>query len=101
MSTVIPLVTTVDLCRTYYLGSEEINALRGINMTVMHGQFIAVIGRSGSGKTALLHIVAGSDKRTSGRWGVRSAGRGRGWLGRGVLVGLQQPAMASSTRCLR
>ena len=67
MSTVIPLITTVDLCRTYYLGSEEINALRGINMTVMPGQFIAVIGRSGSGKTTLLNILAGLDKPTTGQ----------------------------------
>ena len=67
MSRVLPLISTIDLWRTYQLGSEEINALRGINMTVMPGQFIAVVGRSGSGKTTLLNILAGLDKPTSGQ----------------------------------
>ena len=67
MSRVLPLISTIDLWRTYQLGSEEINALRGVNMTVMPGQFIAVVGRSGSGKTTLLNIFAGLDKPTSGQ----------------------------------
>ena len=67
MSRVLPLITTLDLWRTYLLGSEEINALRGVNFSVMPGQFIAVVGRSGSGKTTLLNILAGLDKPTSGR----------------------------------
>ena len=67
MSRVHPLITTIDLGRTYFLGSEEISALRNINMTVMPGQFIAVVGRSGSGKTTLLNILAGLDKPTTGQ----------------------------------
>ena len=67
MSRVLPLITTIDLWRTYQLGSEQIDALRGVNMTVMPGQFIAVVGRSGSGKTTLLNILAGLDKPTSGQ----------------------------------
>ena len=67
MSRVLPLITTVDLWRTYLLGSEEINALRGVNFSVMPGQFIAVVGRSGSGKTTLLNILAGLDMPTSGK----------------------------------
>ena len=66
MSRVLPLITTIDLWRTYRLGSEEINALRGVNFTVMPGQFIAVVGRSGSGKTTLLNILAGLDRPSSG-----------------------------------
>ena len=67
MSRVLPLITTVDLRRTYFLGSEQIDALRGIDFSVMPGQFIAVVGRSGSGKTTLLNILAGLDKPTSGQ----------------------------------
>ena len=67
MSRVLPLITTVDLRRTYFLGSEQIDALRGIDFNVMPGQFIAVVGRSGSGKTTLLNILAGLDKPTSGQ----------------------------------
>ena len=67
MSRILPLITTVDLRRTYQLGSETIEALRGINFNVMPGQFIAVVGRSGSGKTTMLNILAGLDKPTSGQ----------------------------------
>ena len=67
MSRVPPLITTVDLRRTYFLGSERIEALRGVDFSVMPGQFIAVVGRSGSGKTTLLNILAGLDKPTSGQ----------------------------------
>lgn len=67
MSRLRPLIATVDLWRVYQLGSEEIQALRGINLTVFPGQFIAVVGRSGSGKTSLLNIMAGLDKPSSGQ----------------------------------
>ena len=67
MSRVLPLITTVELRRTYQLGSETIEALRGVDFSVMPGQFIAVVGRSGSGKTTLLNILAGLDKPTSGQ----------------------------------
>ena len=67
MSRVPPLVTTIDLWRTHRLGSQEINALRGVNLVVHPGQFVAVVGRSGSGKTTLLNIMAGLDQPTSGK----------------------------------
>ena len=67
MSRVQRLLAAEDLWRTYYLGSEEVNALRGINFTLSPGQFIAVVGRSGSGKTTLLNVLAGLDKPTSGK----------------------------------
>jgi ABC-type lipoprotein export system ATPase subunit len=67
VSRVQRLLVAVDLWRTYYLGSEEINALRGINFTLSPGQFIAVVGRSGSGKTTLLNVLAGLDQPTSGK----------------------------------
>ena len=66
MSRVQRVVATEDVWRTYRLGSEEINALRGVTMAVYPGQFIAVVGRSGSGKTTLLNIIAGLDRPTSG-----------------------------------
>ncbi len=67
MARVVPLITTHNLTRSYQVGSETVNALRGIDMTVSPGQFIAVVGRSGSGKTTLLNILAGLDKPTDGQ----------------------------------
>ena len=67
MSRIPPLITTIDLWRTYYLGSEEINALRGVNIMVHPGQFIAVVGRSGSGKTTALQALEDA-LREEGVW---------------------------------
>jgi putative ABC transport system ATP-binding protein len=67
LSRIQRLLAAIDVWRTYYLGSEEVNALRGVNLTVFPGQFIAVVGRSGSGKTSLLNIMAGLDRPSSGQ----------------------------------
>ena len=60
------IITTVNLERTYELGSEEITAVQDVNIQVHSGQFIAVVGRSGSGKTTLLNLMAGLDTPSSG-----------------------------------
>ena len=67
MSRVQRLVAAIEVSRTYFLGSEEIHAVRGVNMAVYPGQFLALVGRSGSGKTTLLNIVGGLDHPTSGQ----------------------------------
>ncbi len=61
------MVRTVDLVRTYQLGSEPVYALRGVNLEIKRGQFVALKGRSGSGKTTLLNVVSGLDAPTSGK----------------------------------
>ena len=67
MSRVQRLLAAVDVERKYDLDSEEVHALRGVNLNVFPGQFIAVVGRSGSGKTSLLNIMAGLDKPSGGQ----------------------------------
>ena len=67
MSRVQRLLAAVDVERRYELDSEEVHALRGVNLNVFPGQFIAVVGRSGSGKTSLLNIMAGLDKPSAGQ----------------------------------
>ena len=67
MSRVQRLLAAVDVERRYELDSEEVHALRGVNLNVFPGQFIAVVGRSGSGKTSLLNIMAGLDKPSNGQ----------------------------------
>lgn len=66
MSTRETVISTVDLGRTFQVGSEEVEAVGGVTMEVRSGQFIAVVGRSGSGKTTLLNLLAGLDTPTSG-----------------------------------
>ena len=67
MSRIQRLLAAVDVERMYELDSEEVHALRGVNLNVFPGQFIAVVGRSGSGKTSLLNIMAGLDKPSGGQ----------------------------------
>ena len=66
MSTNGNIVETIDVGRTYMLGSEEVVAVNSVSLEVRPGQFIAVVGRSGSGKTTLLNLIAGLDQATSG-----------------------------------
>ncbi len=61
------LVQTIDLRRTYQVGSEQVQALRGVDLVIRRGQFAAFKGRSGSGKTTLLNLIGGLDTPTSGK----------------------------------
>jgi putative ABC transport system ATP-binding protein len=56
-----------DLVKSYQIGDSEIQALRGLNLEVERGTFLAIVGASGSGKSTLLSILAGLLPPTSGR----------------------------------
>jgi predicted ABC-type transport system involved in lysophospholipase L1 biosynthesis ATPase subunit len=66
------IVHTADLSRTFALASAPVHALRGVSMDVRRGEKIAILGRSGSGKSSLLNILGGLDRPTSG--GIHVAG---------------------------
>jgi len=59
-------VVVKDLVKIYSLGSLEVQALRGLDLTLSEGEMIALIGPSGSGKTTLLNIIGGLDKASAG-----------------------------------
>jgi len=55
-----------DLVKAYRLGKVEVQALRGLSMSIKEGEIVSIIGPSGSGKTTLLNIVGGLDTATAG-----------------------------------
>lgn len=62
------VIQTKQLTRTYQMGNNKVNALRSIDLTVLPGDFVALMGASGSGKSTLLHLLGCLDHPTSGEY---------------------------------
>ena len=65
------ILQTVDLCKYYGKGENEVKAVQHANLEIQKGEFVAIVGKSGSGKSTLLHMMGGLDTPTSGKVLIR------------------------------
>lgn len=61
------ILSLQNVSKSYRVGDRDLPILKGINMEIERGEFVAIMGPSGSGKSTLLHLMGGLDRPTSGQ----------------------------------
>lgn len=62
------MIELENVTKTYHMGKVDINALRGVSLTIEEGDMVAIVGTSGSGKSTLMNVIGFLDKLSSGKY---------------------------------
>src|SRR5699024_11402661 len=65
------ILRTENLCKYYGSGENEVRAVQNANIDIQKGEFVAIVGKSGSGRSTLLHMLGGLDTPTDGKVFIR------------------------------
>lgn len=87
MATAEPVVSCRDIKKTYMMGEQPLQVLKGVSFDVRPGEFVAIMGPSGSGKSTLLNLIGALDTPSSGKLNI--AGTDVGGLGGDALAHLR------------
>lgn len=82
-----PLIVGEDIWKVYRVGDVEVQALRGVSVTIEQGEFVAIMGSSGSGKSTLMNVLGCLDQPTKGHYRLN-----------GVEVGQLRPDQLAEIR---
>ena len=73
----LPVIRLVGLVRRYQMGTETVEAVAGVDLDIGYGEFVALMGASGSGKSSLLNLIGGLDRPSAGEMWVGGLELGR------------------------
>lgn len=62
------VIVTENLWKTYEMGDQQVNALRGVNLRIRHSEYVAIMGPSGSGKSTLMNLIGCLDSPSQGKY---------------------------------
>jgi putative ABC transport system ATP-binding protein len=91
MSSEKPIISCRDLTKIYTMGDQEVRALDGVTLDIFPGEFVAIMGPSGSGKSSLMNLIGALDRPTSGQMLIN--GRSLSEMSRDELADLRNETL--------